>query len=88
MVSTLAVVNYLCTCIAVNLMLIVCFKINPIEKRTSNLHGSSAGLTFQVWRGGMLVCPCLSEWWYPSDPPSSNTLALIQCYMSGASPLR
>lgn len=25
-------VNYLCTCIALNLMLFVCFNINPLEQ--------------------------------------------------------
>lgn len=28
-------VNYLCTCIAINLMLTICFDINPIERRES-----------------------------------------------------
>ena len=47
-------VNYLCTCIALNLMLIVCFNINPLEKRESHNAGRFCrGLRCRV---GALVC--------------------------------
>ena len=53
--SSYSSLNFLITCIAINLMLIVCFGINPIEKseRHGRLHTSRLYADEQDWRGGM-----------------------------------
>lgn len=78
MISTLGVVNYLCTCIAVNLMLIVCFKINPIEQRESPTAECVSTLTRQAWKSG--------TWESQSSSGSSCPLVLLSSDISDMTP--
>ena len=80
-------VNYLCTCIAINLMLIICFGVNPNGKSESFRLWRKAEVETngQDWRG--IMSADLSLWGssYPSSLLHLGISDMMKCWILGTS---